>query len=235
MVIFKYFSASTKLLSFIWCEKGSPSNKQLMLCLSESQRKLLDGIGFSCKDKAESVMMECSGDSGRFGMDHAKGSFGALTFLRKIIKTYFYATEDMLHKLKVVFVHPRGKRIHLWSLEMPTKDVQVLEHLAYTELPTDVSQIDKILSLGNFFWKLNNCLQDSSKVISRMKEEHTDYLAMRQINPNHPSRINLATLVEKEIQKRVKGSDYGIILPRQLDDFNLDNNVVPASQQTNDL
>ncbi|KAG2195578.1 hypothetical protein INT47_001325 [Mucor saturninus] len=28
-----------------WCEKGSPSNKQLMLCLSVSQRKLLDGIG----------------------------------------------------------------------------------------------------------------------------------------------------------------------------------------------
>ncbi|KAG0735965.1 hypothetical protein G6F57_010156 [Rhizopus arrhizus] len=60
--IFKYFSASTKLLSFIWCGKGSPSNKQLMLCLSESQRKLLDGIGFSCKDKVERVMMECSGE-----------------------------------------------------------------------------------------------------------------------------------------------------------------------------
>ncbi|KAG2216367.1 hypothetical protein INT45_009917 [Circinella minor] len=59
--IFKYFSASTQLLSFIWCKKGSPSNKQLMLCLSESQRKLLDGIGFSCKDKVERVMMECSG------------------------------------------------------------------------------------------------------------------------------------------------------------------------------
>ncbi|RCH80860.1 hypothetical protein CU098_003735, partial [Rhizopus stolonifer] len=41
--IFKYFSASTKLLSFI------------------CQRKLLDGIGFSCKDKVERVMMECSG------------------------------------------------------------------------------------------------------------------------------------------------------------------------------
>ncbi|CEP07595.1 hypothetical protein [Parasitella parasitica] len=59
--ILKYFSASTKSLSFIWCEKGSPSNKQLMLCLSESQRKLLDGIGLSCKDKVERVMMECSG------------------------------------------------------------------------------------------------------------------------------------------------------------------------------
>lgn len=60
--IFKYFSASTNLLSFIWCEKGSPSNKQLMICLSESQRKLLDGIGFGCKDKIERVMMECSGE-----------------------------------------------------------------------------------------------------------------------------------------------------------------------------
>ncbi|KAI8973823.1 hypothetical protein BDF20DRAFT_823899, partial [Mycotypha africana] len=59
--IFKYFSASTKLLSFIWCEKGSPSYKQLMLCLSESQRKLLDGIGFSPKDRVERVLVECSG------------------------------------------------------------------------------------------------------------------------------------------------------------------------------
>ncbi|CAO3701951.1 unnamed protein product [Rhizopus stolonifer] len=65
--IFKYFSTSTKLLSLSdkkiigWCEKDSPSNKQLMLCLSESQCKLLDGTGFSCKDKVERVMMECSG------------------------------------------------------------------------------------------------------------------------------------------------------------------------------
>ncbi|KAI9243764.1 hypothetical protein BY458DRAFT_448117, partial [Sporodiniella umbellata] len=59
--IFKYFSATTQLLSFIWCEKSSPSNKQLMLCLSEGQYKLLDGIGFSSKDKSERVMMECSG------------------------------------------------------------------------------------------------------------------------------------------------------------------------------
>ncbi|RCH84164.1 hypothetical protein CU097_008498, partial [Rhizopus azygosporus] len=44
------------------CEKGSPSNKQLMLCLSESQYKLLDGIRFSCKDKVKHVMMECSGE-----------------------------------------------------------------------------------------------------------------------------------------------------------------------------
>ncbi|KAI8078734.1 uncharacterized protein BX664DRAFT_389125 [Halteromyces radiatus] len=41
---------------------GSVSNKQLMLCLSESQRKLLDGIGFSGKGKIERVMMECSGE-----------------------------------------------------------------------------------------------------------------------------------------------------------------------------
>jgi hypothetical protein len=60
-----YFCSSVYDYIYIFflyrCEKGSPSNKQLMLCLSESQRKLLDGIGFSCKDKIERVMMECSG------------------------------------------------------------------------------------------------------------------------------------------------------------------------------
>lgn len=32
-----------------------------ILCLSESQRKLLDGIGYSCKDKVECLLLECSG------------------------------------------------------------------------------------------------------------------------------------------------------------------------------
>ncbi|RCH97864.1 hypothetical protein CU097_012355 [Rhizopus azygosporus] len=41
------------------------------------------------------------------------------------------------------------------SSQMPTKDVQVLEHLSYTDIPADVSQVDKVLNLGNLVWKLN--------------------------------------------------------------------------------
>lgn len=47
-------------------------------------------------------------DNNRFGQDHVKGTFGALTFLRRIIKSYYYATEDTLRKLRVLFVHARG-------------------------------------------------------------------------------------------------------------------------------
>lgn len=48
-------------------------------------------------------------DNGRFGGDHVKGTFGTLTFLRKILQTYHYATEDTLLELKVIFVHARGE------------------------------------------------------------------------------------------------------------------------------
>ncbi|KAI8973187.1 hypothetical protein BDF20DRAFT_837154 [Mycotypha africana] len=188
----------------------------------------LDGIEFCLLETSDAYGIS---DNSRFGKDHVKGSFGALMFLRKILKTCFYATEDMLCELKVLFVHARSKRIHLWSLEMPAKDVQVLEHLSYTDIPTNVSQVDKILNLGNFVWKLSDCLRKSYQTINRMKEEHVRYLTMRQLNPNNQSRVNLATLVEKEIQKPLKGSDYGIILPKQIDDFDLDNTVIPANKQ----
>ncbi|KAI7906702.1 uncharacterized protein BX663DRAFT_497367 [Cokeromyces recurvatus] len=112
----------------------------------------LDGIEF--------CLLETSGaygisDNSRFGMDHVKGLFGVLMFLRRILKSCFYATEDTLRELKVIFVHARGKHTHLWSLETPAKDVQVLEHLSYSDIPTDVSQVDKIFNLGNLVWKLN--------------------------------------------------------------------------------
>lgn len=55
---------------------------------------------------------------------------------------------------------------------------------------------------------------------------------MQQLSPKNQSRTNLATLVQKEIQKPVKGSDYGIILPKQFDDFDLDNTIISANQQS---
>lgn len=60
--IFKYFSAVYKSLTFMWCEKGLEANKQLAVCLDDEQKKLMDGIGFSVKDKAERVVIECSGE-----------------------------------------------------------------------------------------------------------------------------------------------------------------------------
>lgn len=62
----------------------------------------------------EMLLLETSGpydikDNSRFGRDHVKGAFEILTFLRKILKTWYLATEDIMRQLKVVFVHARGK------------------------------------------------------------------------------------------------------------------------------
>lgn len=59
--LFKYFSAVYKNTSFMWCEKGLIANKQLAICLSDEQKKMMNGIGYSLKDKTERLMIECSG------------------------------------------------------------------------------------------------------------------------------------------------------------------------------
>ncbi|KAG2229519.1 hypothetical protein INT48_008408 [Thamnidium elegans] len=61
--IFKYFSATTKLMSFLWCEKGLVSNKLLAVCMPDyATKKLLDGIGTTIKDSLERVLIESSGE-----------------------------------------------------------------------------------------------------------------------------------------------------------------------------
>lgn len=47
---------------------------------------------------------------------------------------------------------------------MPTKDVQVLEHLFSAEIPMNETETDKILNIGNFVWKLNVCTLTSNYV-----------------------------------------------------------------------
>ncbi|KAI8367008.1 hypothetical protein EDC96DRAFT_544047 [Choanephora cucurbitarum] len=175
---------------------------ELLLDSSDEQFK---ADGLIEMDGIELCLLETSGTCGlsdncRFGKDHVKGSFGTLIFLRKILRTFYFATESTLHELMVLFGHARGKRIHLCSLEMPAQDVQVLEHLSYADIPTDASQIDKIIDLGNFVWKLIDCLKRSCDTINKMKEEHRDYLLMLRLTTS-----NLATFCQKWNAEASKG------------------------------
>lgn len=68
-----------------------------------------------------------------------------------------------------------------------------------------------------------------------MKEEHTNYKVMQQLFPNNQPRMNLATLMQNDTQWPVKGNGYGIILPQQIDDCDLDCTTVPAKQQSVNL
>ncbi|KAI7895082.1 uncharacterized protein EV154DRAFT_414110, partial [Mucor mucedo] len=60
--IFKYFASTTKLLSFLWCEKGLESSKILAICMPNGvTKKLMDGIGIAPIDGMEEVLVESSG------------------------------------------------------------------------------------------------------------------------------------------------------------------------------
>ncbi|KAL4211200.1 hypothetical protein AB4K20DRAFT_1895888 [Rhizopus microsporus] len=65
-----------------------------MLCLSESQRKLLDSIGFNCKDKVERVMIEYSGEED--GANTEKDTLKLMEYtnncLKNEINQYQYAS-----------------------------------------------------------------------------------------------------------------------------------------------
>ncbi|KAI9476437.1 MAG: hypothetical protein EXX96DRAFT_456868, partial [Benjaminiella poitrasii] len=61
-------------------------------------------------------------------------------------------------------------------------------------------------------------IQQSCRTINKMKEEHEDHLVMKKVDPEVPARTNLSTLIEREIQKPVKGRKYGVFLPEQLED-----------------
>lgn len=50
-------------------------------------------------------------DAPRFGYDHVKGCFGALTLLNAIIKKYHNAKLDSILRLVIPFMHIRGTQI----------------------------------------------------------------------------------------------------------------------------
>lgn len=61
-------------------------------------------------------------------------------------------------------------------------------------------------------------LEYTCDIVKKMSQEHQDYMMTRQIDPKVEQRRNLTTFVEMDIQKPVKGSKYGLLLPEQLEE-----------------
>ena len=101
-------------------------------------------------------------------------------------------------------------------LEIPSEDVQILEHVISTEIPTSNNEVGKIWDLGNFIWKLkvshakvtqyrqttnipmlHECSTYSYSSLKNTRREHEEYNALKQLNPGVQPRTNLATFVDK--------------------------------------
>ncbi|CEI86454.1 hypothetical protein RMCBS344292_00894 [Rhizopus microsporus] len=77
----------------------------------------------------EICLLETSGyyglnDKGRFGYDHLKGAFGAISMIRHAYKKYPYATTTAAQELRVFFMHAKEKRLNLWSIKFVFLGVQ---------------------------------------------------------------------------------------------------------------
>jgi hypothetical protein len=62
----------------------------------------------------EICLLETSGkfllnDDPKYGYDHIKGTFGALSMLNKTMKKYYWAKEETALKLQMSFIHARRK------------------------------------------------------------------------------------------------------------------------------
>lgn len=86
---------------------------EYILSSSEEEFKA-DAIIIDTTNEDEIMLLETSGkaflvDNSRFGYDHIKGAFGALSILNSIMKKYYNANIASAIKLRIPFLHTRGK------------------------------------------------------------------------------------------------------------------------------
>ncbi|CAO3694239.1 unnamed protein product [Rhizopus stolonifer] len=105
---------------------------------------------------------------------------------------------------------------------MTMQDVQVLEHLTSSEIPVNAADAGKMLDLGNLIWKLKGGIKKTCEIMDQIKKEHEEYLLLQQLNAEVEERTNLATFVQQDIQKPVRGSKYGLLLPEHLEDCHIE-------------
>ncbi|RCH92780.1 hypothetical protein CU097_009312 [Rhizopus azygosporus] len=63
-------------------------------------------------------------------------------------------------------------------------------------------------------------------IIGWFEKEYEEYLLLRQLIAEVEERINLATLVQQDIKKPVRGGKYGLLLPEQINACLLEKTVV---------
>ncbi|KAG1168488.1 hypothetical protein G6F70_009090 [Rhizopus microsporus] len=152
-------------------------------------------------------------DNSKYGLDHVKGTFGALAIFNTIFKTYYTATEVTAMNLKIPFVHARHDHVHLWSLELCAKKLYALKKVFKFKIPGDKSDVKNILAMGHFVWQLKKQLEQAHYVVQQMKQEHDDNEINRIMDDGDIEIESLKSWINLEIKKPVKGAEYGLLLP----------------------
>ncbi|CEI86246.1 hypothetical protein RMCBS344292_00689 [Rhizopus microsporus] len=164
--------------------------------LKSSQEKYsADGCIVNEEDN-EMFLLETSGklmlnEKWKYGYDHVKCTFGALSIFNAAFKKYFFATKETAMKLQIPYLHAMEDSLHLWVLELCSNKLYISNKIK---------------------------LERVHNILKAMKEEHDSYETQRMLEGSSSSRLSLVEMVNIEIQKPVKGEGYGILLPEEKDE-----------------
>lgn len=146
-----------------------------MLCLSKSQRKLLDGIGFSRKDKVERVMMECSGeeDGNHTEKDTLKLMEYSSNCLKNEINQYQYASWTTFGRRRIFAVQCIGNKMTLLSTSRLGVGKWCFVELRSAIVPRDWEDRYYLNHVMESLKKLNEMLIEQEEVTMILKKQQS--------------------------------------------------------------
>ncbi|CAO3702389.1 unnamed protein product [Rhizopus stolonifer] len=171
--IFKYFSAVYKNLSFMWCEKGLVANKQLVICLDDDQKKLMDGIGYSIRDKSERLIIECSGevDSEHTEEDTLKLMEATSRCLKHEMSRYLSASWRTFGKRQVLAIQCVNNTITLMCSKRVEENKWCFIEQRSTIVPRDWNDRFFWVKVMEFMLKLKDLLDEQENITEELKKQ----------------------------------------------------------------
>ncbi|KAG0930809.1 hypothetical protein G6F57_011483 [Rhizopus arrhizus] len=229
--IFKYFSAVYKSMTFMWCEKSLEANKQLAICLDDEQKKLMDGIVYSVRDKAERLVMECSGevDGEHTEEDTLKLMEATSRCLKNEMGRYQSSSWLTFGARKVLVIQAINNTITLLSTKRVEGNKWAFIEQRSALIPRDWEDRMYWIKVVELLMKLNELLSEQEEVTQN--HEHNVSSIERQFSLDSPLWILGAHLDthpgqhDASVDSEIKNAD-GL---RNVDD---DNGLEPEDQPT---
>ncbi|KAG2233989.1 hypothetical protein INT48_006481 [Thamnidium elegans] len=146
----------------------------------------------------------------KFTKDHVKAGFGALAILQEIGHIFCFGSLETFSSILVYFVHVMGDKIRLWSLELVSAGVCVMDLIHTATIPTEVDDEVNLRELVRLLWTFRHGLELTMEKVNQLFREHKAVelsLAMEKSDVNEVSRNSIPSSFEKGCILKIKG-DY---------------------------
>ncbi|KAI8327842.1 hypothetical protein EDC96DRAFT_531244 [Choanephora cucurbitarum] len=146
-------------------------------------------------------------DRSKISFDHHKGLFGALSMLKTIADTFYFASIEQFGQMKAFFTHAAEKTIYLWSLRYEHEG-RVYELWLERKLhlqPEFEKRDEELLNIINFYWSMKSLLEETTDTMLKLQEEHKKKLVEYRFSK--PPSETLETTINPSILKLTEESD----------------------------